>query len=206
MRAENIQAQLKEGDLGGAFADKGKTVKEKLLLASCCAPCSVGVIERLKEQGVDFTVLFYNPNIRPQAEYERRLNENKRVCQEAGIPFVALDYEQDVWQKAVKGLENEPERGARCSVCFKLRLVRAARFAKENGFTCFSSVFGISRFKNFNQVCQAGYEAAQEENIPYDATNWRKNGGLEFAERLGKEKNLYRQTYCGCRPRENDKT
>lgn len=174
---------------------------EKLLLASCCAPCSVGVIERLKEQGVDFTVLFYNPNIRPQEEYERRLNENKRVCREAGVPFVELAYEPAVWQEAVKGLENEPERGKRCSVCFRLRLAKAAQYAKENGFTHFTSVFGISRFKNFEQVCAAGKAVEKEWQIPYDTTNWRKNGGLEFAERLGREKNLYRQTYCGCRPR-----
>ncbi|MBE6455860.1 MAG: epoxyqueuosine reductase QueH [Alphaproteobacteria bacterium] len=175
--------------------------KKRMLLVSCCAPCSIGVIYRLKEQGVDFSVLFYNPNIQPELEYRKRCEENKRICFEQGVPFIELPYEPDVWKKTTTGLENEPERGNRCRLCFKLRLQRAAQYAKQNGFDVFSSVLGISRFKNFDQVCAVAQEVSESENIPYDMTNWRKNGGLEFAEKLGKEKNLYRQTYCGCKPR-----
>ncbi len=178
--------------------------KTKLLLASCCAPCSVGVIRRLKESGVDFSVLFYNPNIRPLTEYQRRCDENKRVCLEEDIPFIELEYTPEIWDNACSSLINEPERGNRCSACFKLRLTRAAQYAKENGFTHFTSVFGISRFKNFEQVCTVAQSVSEAIGIPYDMTNWRKNGGLEFAEKLGREKNLYRQTYCGCKPK-NDK-
>ena len=173
---------------------------EKLLLLSCCAPCSVGVIQDLHDRQVDFTVLFYNPNIRPETEYIRRRNENARVCAELDVPFIELPYEPTVWEEATQGLENEPEKGKRCDVCFLLRLRQAARYAREHGFTQFSSVLGISRFKDFDQVCRAAQTAATEEQIPYDATNWRKNGGLEKAERLAKEKGLYRQTYCGCHP------
>lgn len=178
-----------------------KMDKEKLLLLSCCAPCSVGVIEQLSRQHEDVTVLFYNPNIRPAEEYAKRLAENKRVCREYGVLFVELEYNPDIWENAVKGLENEPERGKRCDVCFYLRLRRAARYAKENGFTRFSSVLGISRYKDFDQVCRAGRQAAADENIPYDETNWRKNGGEQRRAALTKSKNLYAQTYCGCKPR-----
>ena len=181
-------------------------MNSKLLLVSCCGPCCVGVIQQLKEKGVNFSVLFYNPNIQPESEYIHRRDENKRICEEENIPFVELPYNPDAWKKAVKGLENEPERGKRCSICFKLRLAKAAQYAKENGFDTFTSVFGISRFKDFNQVCAAAKEVSETYHLPYDMTNWRKNGGLEFAERLSKEKNLYRQTYCGCKPRTKIKT
>ncbi len=175
--------------------------KDSLLLLSCCAPCSVGVIQDLHATGTDFTVLFYNPNIRPAEEYIRRRDENERICRELDVPFVELPYEPAKWSAATTGLNDEPERGKRCDICFLLRLREAARYAKENGFTRFSSVLGISRYKDFDQVCRAGTQAAEETGIPYDTTNWRKNGGTERAARLAKEKGLYRQNYCGCHPR-----
>ncbi|MBO7484136.1 MAG: epoxyqueuosine reductase QueH [Alphaproteobacteria bacterium] len=175
--------------------------KEKLLLLSCCAPCSVGVISDLHEKGIDFTVLFYNPNIQPESEYIRRRDENAHVCQKFGVPFKELEYDPETWKCATKGLENEPEKGQRCDMCFYLRLKKACTYAKENGYTKVSSVLGISRWKDFDQVCRAGEKAAKETGIPYDSTNWRKNGGLEKSERLAKEMNLYRQSYCGCKPK-----
>lgn len=173
---------------------------DKLLLVSCCAPCSVAVIEDLSKQHIDFTVLFYNPNIQPYGEYIRRLVENKRICELYGVPFVELEYEPEVWQKAIKGFENEPEKGKRCDKCFHLRLKKAAEYAKANGFTRISSVLGISRWKDFDQVCRAGKKVESETGILYDDTNWRKSGRLERSEKLAKELNLYRQTYCGCKP------
>lgn len=178
-----------------------KNNSEKLLLVSCCAPCSVGVISDLHQKGINFTVLFYNPNIQPESEYIRRRDENKRVCKEFGVPFKELEYEPQVWLYATKGLENEPEKGRRCDVCFYLRLKKACEYAKENGFTRVTSVLGISRWKDFDQVSRAGKRAESETGIPYDCTNWRKNGGLEKSERLAKEMKLYRQTYCGCKPK-----
>ena len=174
---------------------------DKLLLLSCCAPCSVGVITDLAQQRQDFAVMFFNPNIQPKEEYERRLAENKRVCKALNVPFIEGDYVPELWQKATKGLENEPERGKRCDQCFYLRLKAGAEYAKAHGFTRITSVFGISRFKDFDQVCRAGKKAEAETGIPYETTNWRKNGGLERAERLAKEYDLYRQTYCGCKPK-----
>ena len=174
---------------------------DKLLLLSCCAPCSVGVITDLAKQGQDFAVMFFNPNIKPEEEYRRRLEENKRICNMLHVPFIEGDYVPELWQQATLGLENEPERGKRCDQCFYLRLKTGAEYAKAHGFTRISSVFGISRFKDFDQVCRAGKKVEQEVGIPYDETNWRKNGGLEKAERLGKEYKLYRQSYCGCKPK-----
>ena len=173
---------------------------ERLLLLSCCAPCSIGVIKKLKEDGTDFTVLFYNPNIRPVAEYQRRLAENKRVCAHFGVPFIDLPYEPEVWNQMTVGLESEPERGKRCDVCFFMRLKRAAAFAKANGFTRLSSVLGISRYKDFDQVCRAGLEVEAVTGVPYDTTDWRVYRAESAA--LSKEFGLYRQNYCGCKPRE----
>ena len=175
-------------------------MKDKFLLVSCCAPCSVGVIEDLKKHDIDFTVLFYNPNIQPKEEYLCRLGENKRICELYDVPFIELEYEPNLWQKATKGLENEPEKGRRCDICFYLRLKKAAQYAKSNGFTRISSVFGISRWKDFDQVCRAGKKVESETGIFYDDTNWRKQGRLERSEKLTKELDLYRQNYCGCKP------
>ena len=174
---------------------------DKLLLLSCCAPCSIGVITELAEKGQDFTVFFFNPNIKPEEEYRRRLEENKRICQNLAVPFIDGEYVPELWDQETKGLENEPERGKRCDQCFYLRLKMGAEYAKAHGFTRISSVFGISRFKDFDQVCRAGKKVEQETGILYDITNWRKNGGLEHAERLAKQHNLYRQKYCGCKPK-----
>lgn len=172
--------------------------EEKLLLLSCCGPCSCGVIQKLAEQKRDFTVLFYNPNIDREDEYQKRLAENKRVCARFGVPFADLPYEPQVWRAAVKGLEKEPERGKRCAACFALRLRRAARYARENGFTAFSSVLGISRYKDLEQVNRAAQLAAQQEGILYDKTNWRKGGTEETRRALVKQMQIYNQTYCGC--------
>ena len=173
---------------------------DKLLLLSCCAPCSIGVITDLAQKGQDFAVFFFNPNIQPEAEYRRRLQENKRICKQLSVPFIEGDYLPEIWQKMTKGLENEPEKGKRCEVCFYLRLKAGADYAKAHGFTRITSVFGISRFKDFDQVCRVGKRVERETGLPYDTTNWRKNGGLERAERLSKIEKLYRQTYCGCKP------
>ena len=169
-----------------------------MLLLSCCAPCSCGVIKKLAEEGRSFSVLFYNPNIAPQEEYFKRLTENERLCRHYGVDFVHLPYEPELWQAAIKGYENEPERGERCFKCFLMRLRRAAAFAKANGFDSFSSVLGVSRHKDMAQVNRAGLLAARQEDIPYDTFNWRKGGLEELRRAVNKELNLYNQDYCGC--------
>ena len=178
-----------------------KTRNEKLLLLSCCAPCSVGVIQTLACEGKNFAVVFFNPNIRPLAEYEKRRDENKRICDLYNIPFIELPYDTCAWDKATSNLLNEPERGKRCDKCFELRLIKTAQYAKENGYTAFSSVLGISRYKDMDQVNRAAQKASKSADIPYDFTNWRKNGGEQLRTELSKELNLYNQRYCGCKPR-----
>ena len=173
-------------------------IMPKLLLLSCCAPCSCAVIESLHKQGRDFAVLFYNPNIAPRAEYEKRKAENKRFCGLLSVPFFDLDYDNDAWLDATRGLEGEPERGERCRKCFALRLRRAAQFAKANNFDIFTSVLGLSRHKNLDDVNAIAAEISKEFRLPYDDTNWRKNGITERGRALIKQHNIYEQNYCGC--------
>lgn len=170
----------------------------KMLLLSCCAPCSCAVIQKLHDENVDFSVLFYNPNIFPLAEYEKRKNEQINYCQNVGVPVIELPYNHQDWLKAVQGLEQEPERGKRCSVCFYFRLKRTMEYAKENGFDTVSSVLGISRYKNLDQVNEAAKKAEKETGVVYDYTNWRKGGTEQMRQQIIKQTQMYSQNYCGC--------
>ncbi len=171
----------------------------RILLHSCCAPCSGEVIEALHASKIDFTVFFYNPNIHPYEEYERRKEENARFALRMGIPFVDADYDPDTWFACVCGLEREPERGKRCSKCFDLRLERSALFAHENGFPLLTSCFGISRWKNMDQVNASGHSAAARyKDVNYWDYDWRKCGGSSRMYEIAKREGFYRQKYCGC--------
>lgn len=175
--------------------------KNKFLLLSCCAPCSCAVVKFLAEKNENFSVVFYNPNIRPLAEYEKRRDENKRLCQIYGIDFIELEYDNNRWCELTKGLENEPERGKRCFVCFYMRLKRVMEYALANGYSAVASVLGVSRYKNLAQVNEAAHKAAAEAGISYLEIEGRKNGMQELRAKLIKELNLYSQNYCGCKPR-----
>ena len=175
---------------------------EPMLLLSCCAPCSCAVIQHLAHIGLNFTVVFYNPNIRPFEEYEKRRLENERLCAAFDVPFVSLEYDHDRWCQLVTGLEDEPERGRRCDVCFEMRLRRVAQYAEENGFQSVSSVLGVSKYKDFEQVNRAGQRAFQKADLSYMPVNWRKGGLEQIRQVLQKELGLYTQKYCGCRPRD----
>lgn len=178
--------------------------KEKILLLSCCAPCSCAVIQKMAEAKENFAVAFYNPNIRPESEYRKRCDENKKVCDLYQVPFIELEYDNQYWCRQTEGLENEPERGKRCSVCFHLRLKRVMEYARENGFDAVASVLGVSRYKNLDQVNEAAYRASGETGVPYVEIEGRKNGMQELRNRLIKELNLYNQDYCGCKSRQNN--
>ena len=134
----------------------------KLVLMSCCAPCSAGAIKQLADGTIpdvdDFVVLFFNPNIFPAAEYTKRLNEQIKYCESLGVKYAVGNYNHEDWRSAVRGLEAEPERGARCSRCFEFRFEFARRWAKENGYDAVASVFGVSRHKDQSQVDRAGYD------------------------------------------------
>ncbi|RMH34239.1 MAG: hypothetical protein D6694_15340 [Gammaproteobacteria bacterium] len=172
---------------------------KRVLLHSCCAPCSGEVIEAIRASGVDLTVYFYNPNIHPRDEYEIRKEENKRYCRKHNIPFVDDDYNTDDWFDRVKGLEWEPERGKRCTVCFDMRFERTALYAHEHGFPVFTSSLGISRWKNMDQINDCGVRAAARyPNLVYWTYNWRKKGGSSRMIELSKREQFYQQEYCGC--------
>lgn len=175
---------------------------QKFLLLSCCAPCSCAVVEKLAQEKESFDVIFYNPNIRPQAEYQKRCEENKRVCEHYGISFIELEYDNERWCALTQGLENEPERGKRCSICFHMRLKRVMEYALDNGYSAVASVLGVSRYKNLAQVNQAAYQASEETKVPYIEIEGRKGGLQERRQQLIKELNLYSQDYCGCKQRE----
>ena len=172
----------------------------KFLLLSCCAPCSCAVIEKLAKEQVDFTVVFYNPNIRPKTEYLKRRDENERVCHQYGINFGELEYDNERWCALTKGLENEPERGHRCDICFEMRLKRVMEYAKSNGYNAVASVLGASRWKDLNQVNRAAQRASEQTGVPYLEIEARKNGMQERRLDLIKELELYNQQYCGCKP------
>ena len=171
----------------------------KLLLHSCCAPCSGEVMEALIASDIDFTIFFYNPNIHPQQEYEIRKNENIKFAEQHGIPFVDADYDKDEWFSRAKGMEWEPERGVRCSMCFDMRFERTALYAHEHGFPVISSSLGISRWKDMNQINTSGEKAASHyPDLCYWTYNWRKNGGAERMYTIAKREEFYKQEYCGC--------
>jgi len=172
---------------------------EKILLHACCAPCSGVIIERLQSQGLKVCVLFYNPNIHPAEEYDRRKTEQQLLAARMKAEFVELRYDPGIWHAGIRGLEQEPERGRRCERCFALRLDRAAQYAAGNHFRIFTSTLGISRFKDLDQVNRCGLEAATRyPGLTYWTFNWRKQGGSQRMAQLAKEQNLYRQQYCGC--------
>jgi len=173
---------------------------QKILLHCCCAPCAGGILTRLIDSGINVTIFFYNPNIHPEAEYEKRKAVIVAFAQKKKIPFIDSDYDPETWQERVKGLENEPERGKRCDKCFDLRLEHSALFARENNFAVFATTLSISRWKNLEQVNAAGTRAAARyPGLTFWPQDWRKDGGTELGAQIIKAENFYRQKYCGCR-------
>lgn len=173
--------------------------EKDVLLHSCCAPCAAEVMEAIHASGIKQTVFFYNPNIHPVKEYLLRKDENKRFCDKLGIDFIDMDYDTDNWFARIKGMENEPERGIRCTECFDMRFERTALYAKEHGFSLISSTLGISRWKDMNQINDCGIRAAKRyEDVDYWTFNWRKQGGATRMIEISKNEAFYQQEYCGC--------
>lgn len=172
---------------------------DKVLLHSCCAPCSSAIIECMMANGIHPTVYYYNPNIYPFEEYEIRKAEAKRFVTSQGLSFVDADYDYDGWKEGVCGMENEPERGRRCLQCFKMRLLQTARYAAEHGFTEFTTTLASSRWKSLEQINEAGrWAAAQVDGVTFWEQNWRKGGLQERRNQLLREYGFYNQLYCGC--------
>ena len=173
--------------------------RKRVLMHSCCAPCSGEVMEAMLEAGIEYDIFFYNPNIHPVKEYEIRKQENIRFAEQHGIGFIDADYDVDNWFDRIKGLENEPERGERCTQCFDMRFERTALYAAEHGYDTITSSLGISRWKDMKQINGCGVKAAgRYDNMLYWEYNWRKHGGSQRMIEISKREAFYQQEYCGC--------
>lgn len=170
--------------------------KLRVVLLSCCAPCSAGAIQQLKDGAIDgvddFIVLFFNPNIFPESEYTKRMAEQIKYCESIGAKYAVLEYDHDAWRNAVRGFEDTPERGARCSLCFEYRFRRAVRFAHDNGYNAIASVLGVSRHKDQAQVDNAATNTC--DDIEYLPIKWDENLRIQ----INRNSDFYRQNYCGC--------
>ena len=174
----------------------------RMLLHSCCGPCSSAVLERLCPF-FDVAVFYYDPNIHPRAEYDRRAAEQARLLEEmrpAGkrVKLLTGEYDDGAWFEAVRGLEAEKEGGARCRICFRMRLERTARAAKSGGFDFFTTTLTVSPHKNAPVVNEEGCRASEIWGVPYLPADFKKRGGYQRSLELSRLFGLYRQNYCGC--------
>ena len=172
-----------------------------LLLHSCCAPCSSYVLNYLSKH-FKITVLYYNPNISPKEEYEKRKQEQIRLIQE--MPFenkvdiMDCDYDNDQFETLVKGLEEEREGGSRCFRCYRLRLEKTALLASQNHYDYFGTTLTVSPYKNSQKLNEIGYDLEQIYHIPYLYSDFKKKEGYKKSIEFSKIYHLYRQNYCGC--------
>lgn len=170
-----------------------------LLLHSCCAPCSSACLERLKDV-FRVTVFYYNPNIDEDAEYQKRKAEQIRFLQKTGwAELLDCDHDAAAFAAIAKGLENEPERGARCYRCYALRLEKTAEAAKANGFAWFGTTLTLSPHKNHVWLNEIGTEVGGRYGVNYLYSDFKKQGGYYRSIDLSKQYNLYRQDFCGCK-------
>lgn len=193
---EKINYQLKmEEEL------KSLNEKKTLLLHSCCAPCSSHVLSLLTDY-FDITILYYNPNIEPYEEYQKRKEEEIRFIKEFPhknkITILDCDYDNSIYHEQVKGLEEERERGKRCTVCFRLRLEKTAKFAKENHYDYFGTTLTVSPYKDANLLNRIGKEFEEKYQIKYLYSDFKKKDGYKHSIELSNQYHLYRQNYCGC--------
>ncbi len=181
----------------------------KVLLHTCCAPCSSAIIEAMMQNGITPVIFYCNPNIYPREEYEIRKNECTRYAQSLGLEIIDDDYDHEAWLEAVKGMEDEPERGGRCLKCFKIRLLRTAEYAAKRGIRVITTTLASSRWKSLDQINEAGRWACCQINGRISAAplaseviwwdqNWRKGGLQERRLQIIKEYDFYNQQYCGC--------
>lgn len=179
--------------------DGSEPKEAKVLLHACCAPCSAAIVECMLRNGIKPTVFFSNSNIYPLEEYEIRKHELMRFLQAQDVPYVEDEYDHEAWLGAIKGLEQEPERGSRCSACFLFRLKRAAQYAQNNGYRWLTTTLASSRWKNIQQIDVAGQLAVEDcPDVEWWAQNWRKGGLQTRRGELLRLNDFYNQQYCGC--------
>jgi len=171
--------------------------KPKLLLHSCCGPCSSYVITYLKDY-FDITILYYNPNIEPKEEYEKRKLEQVRLINELNVNFIDIDYENDIYRNYIKGYENDLEGGNRCHLCYELRLKKTMDLAIKNNFEYFGTTLTVSPYKNAQIINILGEKLVKDKNVKWLYSDFKKKDGYKKSIELSKEYNLYRQDYCGC--------
>ena len=175
--------------------------RPRLLLHSCCGPCSSSVLERLCEP-FEVTLLWYNPNLYPEAEYDRRLETQLRLLREAGLEekvhVLLRPWRSEDYTERIRGLENEPEHGRRCTVGIRLRLEETAKTAKELGFAYFCTTLSLSRHKNAPLINRLGEELAAAWGVAWLPSDFKKKGGELRSQELSRQYGLYRQNYCGC--------
>lgn len=173
----------------------------RLLLHSCCAPCSSYCLEYLAEH-FEITVLYYNPNISPEEEYRKRVAEQKRLIGSLpvkhSVSFAEGEYRPEDFYNAARGLESAPEGGARCFKCYRLRLEYAAKYAAERGFDYFCTTLSISPLKNAAKLNEIGEALAREYGVAWLPSDLKKRGGYQRSIELSREYELYRQSFCGC--------
>ncbi len=182
----------------GHLTASGRTHdRRKLLLHCCCGPCATAVYERLAR---DYEIIcyWYNPNIQPQDEYDRRLEAMRQLAQAVGMELVVEEGGEEAWAEAVAGLEDEPEGGRRCDVCFAMRLERAARKADELGCAYFASTLTVSPHKPAAKIDPLGERAGKQAGVEFLAEDFKKRDGFKRSVQLAEEHSLYRQDYCGC--------
>jgi len=176
--------------------------KKKILLHSCCAPCSSHVITFLTKY-FDITILYYNPNISPKSEYDKRKEEQIRLIKEIdkinNIDIIDCDYDNDKYESLIKGYEDCPERGERCTICFNLRLEKTAKLAKELNYDYFCSTLTVSPYKNSKLINEIGESLSKKYNIKWLYSDFKKDNGYKKSIDLSHKYNLYRQNYCGCK-------
>lgn len=174
--------------------------RPRLLLHACCAPCSSSVLELL-ERHFEITVFYYNPNIWPGAEYARRLAELRRFLAasgRAGVSLIEDGYRPGEFYAAAAGLEAEPERGARCTACYRLRMEKAAAFAAAHGYGWFCTTLSLSPHKDAERINQIGQALAERYGVRHLPSEFKKRDGYKRSLELSAEYGLYRQDYCGC--------
>lgn len=181
--------------------------EKKILLHTCCAPCSSAIIEHLLSFGIEPVIYYCNPNIYPFEEYQIRKNECTRYAESLGLTIIDADYDHDAWLKGVKGMEDEPERGGRCLKCFRMRLLDTAEYASRNGYRVITTTLASSRWKSLDQINEAGTWACEmvSKNTDHGCNdvvwwdkNWRKGGLQERRNQIIKEYGFYNQLWCGC--------
>lgn len=176
---------------------KKSGTRPRLFLHACCAPCSSYVVQYLKEF-FDITVFFYNPNIQPATEYRFRLEEERRLMAEWGIPVLAEEEEPTLFFDTVRGHEDDREGGERCNRCFRLRLTRTAERAKEGNFDYFCTTLSVSPLKNAAAINEIGLSLEKDFGVKWLPSDFKKKGGYLRSVELSAEYGLYRQNYCGC--------